>query len=321
VDELGTILFPYALNQCTGMNVITTGRWYWFECSMDSNGISTVSKTEHFAEDCSDLGSVVAVYNESNMTEGEVGYFECEGTDAYARIRLSLDSDCENSVVIYAALGACTNMGENSQMNFYCSAEEAIAQIFSVDEMDMTTTFLPSSTALFNTTSLPSDFNTTMSEFNATIPTLLNATLVEFNTTLGEFNGTLPTMSTMFNATMPSMINISTSQIEIMMCEDDSFCDKWIISRQCSLLTTVALGIDQGVYGVFEECNTDGNMASSTTMLTEFNTTFDDNITVTEPTAGSTSTTRGTETTSGAIRPSLLFTAGMFLSFFFLVSV
>jgi hypothetical protein len=299
---------------------------------MDSNGMSTVSKTEYFTEDCSGLGSVVAVYNETDMTEGELGYFECGGSDTYARIRLSLDSDCESAVVIYAALGACANMAANSQLNFFCSADEAIVQIFT---MQMSSTFLPSSTALlFNTTSLPTEFNETFlpTDFNETLfPTGFNATLATlFNVTTlpTELNATLPTMTTMFNATMPSIINISTSQIEMMMCQDDEFCDKWIISRQCNLLTTVSLGFSQGVYGIFEECGTGMDMSSSTTMLTEFNTTFDDNITATEPTASSstststsTSTTRGTETTSGAIRPSLLFTAGMFFSFFFLVSV
>jgi hypothetical protein len=320
IDELGTVLFPYALNQCTGSSVITTGRWYWYECSMDNNGMSTVTKTEYFSDDCSGSGSVVAVYNETDMIEGEVGYFECSGTDSYARIRLSLDSDCENAVVIYAALGACSNMAGNSQLNFFCSANEAIAQIFSV-EMQMSTTFLPSSTeVLFNVTQLLNDTlaPTEPSLFNETIfPTGLGINATVLPTGL---NGTLPTMTTMFNATMPSMIiNVSTSQIDIMMCEDDSFCTKWIISKQCNLVTSIDFGLSQGVYGVFEECSTDGEMASSTTMLEDFNTTLAENITVTEPSIIMTTVLGGNE--SGAVRPSLIFVVGMFLSFFFLVSV
>jgi hypothetical protein len=321
IDELGSILFPYALNQCTGNNVITTGRWYWYQCSMDSNGMSTVTKTEYFADDCSGTGSVIATFNETNMTEGQVGYFECSGSDAYARIRLSLDSTCTNAVVIYAALGACVNMNDNSQMNFFCSSNETIAQIFTSNPM-MSTTFLPSSTQLlFNTTNLPTGLNQTIlpTQFNATnLPTGLNQTILPTG-----FNATLPTMSTMFNATIPSMINISTSQVEVMMCADQAFCTKWIVSKQCNLVTTVSFGINQGVYGIFDECSEGGMISSSTTMLQEFNTTFGQNMTATESSMINTilSTLGGNNAESGAVRPSLLFTLGMCLSFFFLVSV
>jgi len=332
---LGSTLFAYAIDQCTATNFLDTGSWFIYQCDMDStsSGIS-VTKTQYFDAECATDGIIVETFDEANMTEGNRGSFDCSGYNTYAKIRVSLDSDCGNTVTIYSALGACSYFGESTQINVYCSDNETIAQIFNLAGQMPTSTFLPSSTILptsFNAT-LPTLFNATLPQFNATLPQL-NATLSTFlNSTLPTlFNATLPG----FNATLPSMLNMTTTQLMDMLCADEAFCDKWIFSmNQCKQLATIPFTTTPTViYGIMDECNTD-IMVSSTTV--EF-TTSSLNISGTEPTlptagstststststgVSSTSTTGSTITTSGAVRPSLFFTFGMFFSFFFLVSV
>jgi len=312
IDMLGPMQFAFAIDQCTAANVLDTGRWYRYQCDMDSlSGMSTVTKTEYFDDACSGDGIVIETFNETNVTEGNRGFFECTGSNTYARIRMGLDEDCESTSVIYAGLGACFNFNLN-QISMYCSSNETIAQVFNFLGQLPTSTFLPSST--FLPTSL-----------NATLPTLINETIIP---TL--FNATLPE-PTDLNATL----NMTTTQFAQELCADEAFCDKWIFApNQCRLIASLPLtGTLTSVYGIMEECFTDV-MVSSTTMIELPSTTLE-NITVTEPTVPtvstggsttssigtSTSTTRVTETTSGAVRPSLLFTVGMFFSFFFLVTV
>jgi hypothetical protein len=315
IDMLGTMEFPYAIDQCTGNNVIGTGRWYKYQCDMDStSGMSTVTKTEYFDEACSGDGIVIATFNETNATEGSRGFFECSGSNTYARVRMGLDSGCDGAIVIYAALGACSNFGQDSQINLYCADNETIIQVFSLQDQLPTSTFLPSST--FLSTLLNATFLPTL--FNATLPTLLNATLPTL------LNATLPPN---FNATLPSMLNMSTTQIA-MWCADEAFCTKWIfIPNECREITAIPIGVTQTtIYGIMDECFTDTDVVSSTTMI-DFSTTG--NVSATEPTISSSTSTStststtiiSTETTSGAIRPSLLFTVGMFFSFFFLVTI
>jgi len=216
---------------------------------------------------------------------------------------MGLDSDCESTVVIYAALGACANFDPSSQINLYCSDNETIAQVFSFANQFPTSTFFPSSSFI-------------PTVFNGTLPSL---DIID-NTTL---------VPTLFNATLPSLVEMSTTQMNQQLCADEAFCQKWMFSpTQCQLIATIPVGTTlTSVYGIMDACFTDTDMMSSTTMIELPSTTLD-NTTATEPTiptistsTSSTSTTGGTETTSAAVRPSLLFTVGMFFSFFFLVAV
>jgi hypothetical protein len=76
IDMLGLMQFPYAIGECTGNNVIDTGRWYTYRCDMDStSGMSTVTKTEYFDDTCSTDGIVIEIFNETNVTEGSRGFF------------------------------------------------------------------------------------------------------------------------------------------------------------------------------------------------------------------------------------------------------
>jgi hypothetical protein len=331
IDMLGSLQFAYALEQCTATNVISNGKWYMYQCNdMDD----TVTKTEYFDDQCSTDGIIIETFNATNMTEGDRGHFECGGYNTYARTVWSLDPDCIDGVTIYAALGACTNFGGDSQLNFYCSANETVGQIFTLAGMMPTSTFLPSSTFSFNAT-LASFLNGTLLPsttflLNATLPSLLNATLPSFlNATL------LPSTTLLFNATFPML----TTTQSPMMCADEAYCHKWLFSPdQCGVLATIPTASGETIlYGRMDEC---GSSIESTTMIE----TTDGNISATEPTpisssttstAGTTtgiltsstsstngvSTTSTTESSSSEIRPSLLLTVGMLFSFFFLVSV
>jgi len=325
IDRLGLIEFPYAIGECTANDVLDTGRWYTYQCDMDSaSGMSTVIKTEFFDDACFTDGIVIEIFNETNMTEGTRGFFECSGSNTHAKLRMGLDSECDSTTVIYAALGACSNFGQDSQINLYCSDNETIVQVFTFQGQMPTSTFLPSSTFF------PTGINATVPTLlNGTLPTLLNGTVVPTS-----FNATLPT--SFLNATLPTMFNMSTTQIGVMWCADEAFCDKWVfVPNQCREIATIAIGVQPAkIYGIMDECFTDTDMVSSTTTI-EFtsSTTVTDNVSATEPTAptsGSTSTTStgssttsisSTQTTSGAVRPSLLFTVGMFFSLFFLVTI
>jgi hypothetical protein len=271
---------------------------------------------------------VIETFNETNVTEGNRGFFECSGSNTYAKLRMSLNSDCAGAIVIYAALGACSNFGQNSQINLYCSDNETIIQVFTFQGQLPTSTFLPSSTFF------PTVFNATL--LNATLPSLLNATLPTlFNATLATLiNATLPTsFNATFNATSPSVLNMSTTQLGAMWCADEAFCNKWIfVPHQCRPIAMMPF-TDQptNIYGIMDECFTDTDVVLSTTMIGLSSTAVTENVSATEPSASSSSTTSisssttsisSTQTTSsGAVRPSLMFTVGMFFSFFFLVAI
>jgi len=334
IDMLGgTVQFAYAIGQCTATSLIDIGKWYKYECGdMDTSGMSTVTKTEFLNDQCTGNGTIMQTFNETNMTEGNQGAFECSGYNTYAKTTWSLDADCGHGVTIYAALGACTNYSSNTQMNFYCSSNETIAQIFNFGLQFPSTTSLPSSSFFptsFNAT-LPSLLNATLpSLLNATLPSLLNSTSL-FNlsfTTTELFNLSFTTTSLFnatFNATFP-MLNMTTTQSGGMMCADDAFCDKWIFSpSQCQLVAMMPTsGSLARVYGRMEECSTD--IGSSSTMIpTDINITVTNPVSSTSTTGTGSSTTTGTsntEGTSGAIRPSLMLIVGVLSSFFFLVSI
>jgi hypothetical protein len=262
IDMLDNFPFPFALKQCTSTSLLPTSKWHRYECNIDVNnpGMSTVVKTEYNDAACSNLGLIVEQFFGSNTTEGEIGYFDCSGSDTYIEIELSLDPQCQDPVTVYGALGSCANFMNSSsslsQWNLYCNEDEAVMQIFNLNP------------------------------FNAT---MLNETLIS----------TTSLMS-------------STSNPRNMLCADESFCDKWMLSPQCDMLTSFPLVNNATLYGRLLACVIDVAMTTDVISTTDMIST-DIETTATDIIGEGEVTTR-----SDAIRPSFLFTTGLFLAFSFL---
>jgi len=293
IDMLDSFTFPFALKQCTAISLLPTNKWYTYECNMDIDnpGMSTVTKTEYNDATCSDAGLIIDQFFEPNMTEGAKGFFDCSGADTYIEIELSLSSQCQDSVIVYAALGSCSNFMNSSssllQMNLYCNENEAVMQIFN----------------------LMNPLNATMSTFEPFNTTSLN------ETSLNE---------TSISTT--SLLSSTSNQPQDMLCADESFCDKWMLYDQCDMVTLLPFVANQTLYGRLVACVIDVAMTTTDVVSsTGINATTDVASTYIEATGteGETTTTTRTETTrsSSAVRPSFLFTTGLFLvsSFLFFV--
>jgi hypothetical protein len=63
-----------------------------------------------------------------------------------------------------------------------------------------------------------------------------------FNFMLNSTNATMTTIEPLFNATLPSINPTSISNQSQEMCVADSFCDKWMLSGACGLLTELPFG-------------------------------------------------------------------------------
>jgi len=270
IDALDSFLFPYAIGRCTSGHLYQSDRWYMYECSQDSNNVSTVTKTQYTDDVCSGPGMIVDQFIENNVTEGMKGYFDCDGFSSYLQMEFSLNPQCQNPVMVYGALGSCVNFVNSSssslQMNMFCEEDGARMQIFNF---------------MLNSTSM---------------------------TTIEPFNATLPSM-------------ISNNQTE--MCSVDAFCDKWMLTGECALLTDLPFGNNQTqLYARWLACLTLAEATSSTELImstTELMSSTEAEAT-NEPTAMSTDNVIE-EVDSSAIRPSFFFATGLFFVLSFIFSI
>jgi len=142
------------------------------------------------------------------------------------------------------------------------------------------------------------------------------------------FNSTNMTMmsSTVgpFNSTLPSLNPTSISNQSQPMCAVDSFCDKWMISGACTLLTELPYGNNQTqLYARWLDCRTIVEQLSTEASMstTELMTSTEMTVVPTNMISTAMSTANVIEENSSAIRPSFLFASGLFFVLSFLFSV
>jgi hypothetical protein len=139
-----TLLFTYAIDQCTATSLIP-GTWYKYECVQGDSSPYTwmVTKTAYGTDSCSSGGSIVATYyettgddfvvNDTTMSYsesvGNKGYFVCTGDNAYASVSISTSSNCGVSQTLYAGLGGCT-FNRPLLTQFYCQSSYGLVQFF-----------------------------------------------------------------------------------------------------------------------------------------------------------------------------------------------
>jgi len=127
----GTLLFSYATNKCTGIDLLDAATTYMYTCSQDSDDVWSVTKTAYTSTDCSGTGEVVEEWSETDMADaGTAGYFKCDGEDNFAGLEISTDVACTAPVTIYGGLGGCAQNPAVFDTKFYCDATNALVQLY-----------------------------------------------------------------------------------------------------------------------------------------------------------------------------------------------
>jgi hypothetical protein len=127
-----SLMFTYAINQCTGVNIVDNGVFYKYTCSQDENDMWWVTKTSYSTSDCTGSGTVVSSWSEEDTVAGEEGYFKCDGKNNYAAIEIGLDSQCGGTVTLTGGLGACASNPDVLDTKFYCddTTTTALVQLY-----------------------------------------------------------------------------------------------------------------------------------------------------------------------------------------------
>jgi hypothetical protein len=125
-----TLLFSYAINQCTGVSLTDSSAFYKYTCTQDSDDKWWVTKTSYAASDCSGTATVKATWDDSKTVAGEAGYFKCDGMNNYASIQISIDSQCAGYTTVYGGLGACSSNPTVLDTKFYCDSSSAAVQLY-----------------------------------------------------------------------------------------------------------------------------------------------------------------------------------------------
>jgi len=123
-----TLNFTYAINQCTGVN-IQGNPYIKYTCTQDSDDVWWVTKTSYSTADCSGTGTTVKTWSESDVSEGEWGYFKCDGKNNYAAIDVSIDAACGAAITIVGGLGGCAYNARFLDSKFYCDASTSTAYV------------------------------------------------------------------------------------------------------------------------------------------------------------------------------------------------
>jgi hypothetical protein len=147
IDKLSGVKFPFAINQCTSIDAYQTNLWHKYTCNKIGTGWA-VTKTKYTNQNCTGNGTLVTTWTSHNATYDQA--YECDGMNTYAKLHISLNSDCSSSVTVYAALASCTNTSTGeTQFEFYCNSSVAFVEFFrDVSSINETLSTQPASTFL-----------------------------------------------------------------------------------------------------------------------------------------------------------------------------
>jgi len=125
-----TLLFSYAVGQCTGVSLADSSVFYKYTCKQDDDDMWWITKTGYTTGDCSGSGTHIATWSESDASAGEVGYFKCDGKNNYAAIQISIDSQCGAYTTVIGGLGGCSSNPSVYDTKFYCDSSSALVQLY-----------------------------------------------------------------------------------------------------------------------------------------------------------------------------------------------
>lgn len=127
----GTLLFSYAINQCTGVDLLDATTWYKYTCEQDTDDMWWVTKKSYTSATCSGDGTEVDSWSEADVgAAGTEGYFVCDGVDNYAAVDISIDTSCAAAVTVYGGLGGCAQNPSTYDTKFYCDETAALVQLY-----------------------------------------------------------------------------------------------------------------------------------------------------------------------------------------------
>jgi hypothetical protein len=266
LDEFSGGTFPFAINQCTAIS-IPASKWYKYTCMQEDNQW-TVVKTSYSDDSCSGTGKVLHTYyyNQTNATNS----FECDGINSFAKIGISVSSDCSSSVTFYAGLTGCATAttGGTSQFEFFCNSSVAFVEFFRTSlnqstNQTMSTTGAPMSTtgAPMSTTGAP--MSTTSGPMSTTALGLTSTS--NANLTNTKLNNTQSTTAVASSTAIPVTTGILVTAIlsSTMVsgvqqtCLSNDYCEVWILpSGKCSYANVSNFRSSQiKIYGKLLECN------------------------------------------------------------------
>jgi hypothetical protein len=280
IDSFSGGRFPFAIDKCTSVEVISTNIWHKYMCIKEENGTDWAVEKRMFTDaSCSGTGTLVTTIVR-NLTNS-ISNFECDGVNSYAKLQISLSSTCSSSVTVYAGLNGCAATSTGStQFEVFCNSTVAFVEFFQVglnESMASTTTGMPMSTtgAPMSTTNMglsSTDLNNTMPSMNlndtmpsTTLGITMNATSLFSTTKL--FVNTNNILSTLISTFMPSNTMMSSTQTQSRhMCNDQDYCEVWILpAGKCTLANTTAFRSTQyKIYGQLLSCQTNLTGASTT---------------------------------------------------------
>jgi len=125
-----TLLFTYAINQCTAVSISDSSTYYMYTCSKDDNDMWWVTKSSYTTPDCSGTAEDSTSWDETTATEGQTGYFKCDGKNNYASIKISIDSQCAGAITVAGGLGACASNPSAYDTKFYCDSSSALVELY-----------------------------------------------------------------------------------------------------------------------------------------------------------------------------------------------
>jgi len=266
----------------------------------------TVTKTEYTNQNCTGRGTLMSTWTSKNATNGLLGsnpIYECDGVNSYAKIHISLVSDCSSSVTVYAGLAGCAVTGGGAtQFEFFCNNTVAFVEFFRTANASLVnqtqSTNQPQMTTIQPqmTTNQP-QMTTNQPQMTTNQPQMTTqpaATGIGLLTTLlntlfpnSSLQNASESMSTTYIETSSSYVETSSSYVETsstyiestlavhnvsqLMCSSNNYCEVWILpSGKCSLANTTAFrNYPAKIYGQLMSCQA-GPLGGASTTTTTF---------------------------------------------------
>jgi len=247
IDSFTSGTFPYAINQCTSTSIISTSKWYMYMCVQTSSGWMVMKKS-YSNQNCTGTGTLVTTWTPKNYTNSVQGVdnkiFECSGVNSFAKLHISLSSDCSSSTTVYVGLAGCTaSSAGTTQFEFFCNSSVAFVEFFRTANVSSLNQTTPSTTKLNMSSTL---LNTIISNISLTS----NMSTTYYETTTGLKN---------------------SSKIE-GACLMKDYCEAWIVPNgKCTLANTTAFrNLGTKVYGELMSCqlNPSGSGSGGSTSTT-----------------------------------------------------
>jgi hypothetical protein len=127
--------FPFAIGQCTSTGV-TDLTFFKYTCDKNNDNKWEVTKLEYTSSSCSGTGTNPETWVEGDSDPGEVGYFVCDASNTYVKVKVALDTACASAKTVYAGLKACVNFNPY-QIKTYCGTTAAEMQFYGYTNMTM----------------------------------------------------------------------------------------------------------------------------------------------------------------------------------------